>query len=170
MDNKYKLSIKNETGKLNVFLNAYQVLRNNLEFYKRQQWQISYYGIAINVALSFLYLEKSGNKVELSQPLFLFGLLASIICILIIVKLECSICDEVKSVRKIEDTIPLLKSITSREYTTMNVKKNVQNNSCIFETAKESSDSNTHSRCVCYLALLTVIASFGFLFWILNLK
>lgn len=166
------MPIEKEESKLQVFLNTYQVLRNNIEFYKRQQWQISYYAIAVNAALSFLNLDKSACYPGLKFPIMALGILASIISMIVIIRLENSIKSELKSVKRIENTIPLLKSITNFDYTTMNVKKNVEKDSYIFYTGDQRADDKeevAHSLLIFLVSIITVLISLCFLFWILGL-
>lgn len=98
--------------KITVLMGIYQAVRDNQEFYKRQQWMVVYYAILAYGAIfaTHNYLDR---KHELLM--YVFGGIACFVCILVIRAFQVSLSNERQFIENIKKEIPLIREISKEK-------------------------------------------------------
>lgn len=98
--------------KLNAMLAVYQAANHNMEFCKKQQWQILYWIITLHSGFAAFYSIQGSSEIPKLGNVFLFlGVMVAVFGAFMIGLLQCSIINEKGTVKNIEKVIPFFKLI-----------------------------------------------------------
>lgn len=97
--------------KSTVLMGVYNAVRDNLEFYKRQQWLMIYYALLAYAAIFVAYQYLKDYKF----CMFVFGGIIFIISCLVILVFQVSLHNERQMVEKIKEKLPLLNEISKEQ-------------------------------------------------------
>ena len=105
--------------KTSVLLTIYQVIRDNQQFYMRQQWAVIYYAILLYAAIfaSYRYLH------NYEFYMYIFGGIVCVLSTIIVCFHEISLCETRKTERKIENEIPLIYLMTEPKISKNDIEK-----------------------------------------------
>ena len=95
-----------------MLISYLQLLRSNIEFYKKQQWKLAYYSLLLNAAIISLYVAQTHNtglSCCVKVALVTFSVLVTIFSTVILWKLHGSIESEAKSAKNLSQDIKEIK-------------------------------------------------------------
>ena len=140
--------------KTSILLAVYQAIRDNQQFYMKQQWAVIYYAI-----LLYAVIFKSYDYLHDSKYQFCMYLVGGVVCllgILVVCFHEISMCETRKTIRNIENEIPLISQLAETNKSENYIDKYPNNKECNLKVPLSKSTTIT------FFIVATIVLSYWF--------